>query len=76
MDADGQSLERAFNMFVLDPILKIANAVTISNQKILDADLDKLGLLLSDQEQGLEGKEFLNAVVQNVLPKPFIMKDP
>jgi len=65
---NGEPLERAFNMFVLDPILKIANAVTASNRKVLDAVLDKLGLQLSDQERGLEGNELLNAVMRNFLP--------
>ena len=67
-DADGEPLERAFNMFVLDPILKIANAVATSNRKVLDAILNKLGLHLSDQEQELEGNELLNAVMRNFLP--------
>ena len=67
-DASGEPLERAFNMLVMDPILKIVNAVTTSNQKVLDAILDKLGLQLSGQERGLEGNELLNAVMRKVLP--------
>lgn len=55
-------------MLVMDPILKIVNTVTTSNQKVLDAILDKLGLQLSGQERGLEGNELLNAVMRKVLP--------
>ena len=38
--ANGEPLEHGFNMFVLDPIL---NAVTTSNQKDLNAVLNKNG---------------------------------
>jgi elongation factor 2 len=66
-DASSEPLERVFNMFVLEPILKIVNAVTTSNRKVLDSVLDKLGLQLSDQERGLEGNELLNAVMRKFL---------
>ncbi|KIM39451.1 hypothetical protein M413DRAFT_446956 [Hebeloma cylindrosporum] len=69
MDADGQPLERAFNMLVLDPILNIVNEpVTTSDQKAVNMILKELGLHLSDQERGLEGKALLNAIMRNFLP--------
>ena len=68
MDANGELLERAVDMFVLDPILKIVNAVATPSQNVLDAVLDKTGLQLSDQGRGLEGNELLNAIMRNFLP--------
>jgi elongation factor 2 len=67
-DTNGKPLERAFNMFVLDPILKIVDAVTTSDQNFIDRVIVKLGLQLSDRERGLKGNEQLNAIMRNFLP--------
>jgi len=67
-DADGKPLERAFNMFVLDPILSIVDAVMTSNHKVLDEIIGRLGLQLSDRERKLNGSEFLNTIMRNFLP--------
>ena len=67
-DANGEPLERAVDIFVLDPILKIVKAVTTSNQNVLDAVLDKPGLQFSDQERGPEGNELFNAIVRYFFP--------
>ena len=65
MDTNGEPLERAVNMFVLDLILKIVNAAATSSQNVLDAVLDKPEIQLSDQERGLEGNEPLDAIMRN-----------
>ena len=66
-DANDEPLDCTFNMFILDPILKIVNAVTTSGQNVSDTVLGKLGLQLLDQEQGLEASELLNAIMLNFL---------
>ena len=67
-DENGKPLERAFNMFVLDPIYKIFDAVV--NQKLpsLFAMLEKLEIALSADEKELSGKEILKIVMRRFLP--------
>ncbi|PVZ98613.1 hypothetical protein BB558_005382 [Smittium angustum] len=67
-DADGKPLERAFNMFILDPIFKLFD--TIMNFKKDEAlnMLDKLEVVLKSDERDLEGKALLKVAMRKFLP--------
>jgi len=67
-DADGKALERAFNLFVLDPIFKIFDA-TMNNkkEKVFDM-LEKLQVELRSDEKDLEGKALLKVCMRKFLP--------
>lgn len=67
LDADGKPLERAFNMFVLDPIFKIFDAVLNAKGDILSM-LDKLSIKLTQDERELEGKALLKVIMRKFLP--------
>jgi elongation factor 2 len=67
-DADGKSLERAFNMFVLDPIFKIFDAVMNFKKDAVTTILDKLDVKLAPEERDLEGKALLKVVMRKFLP--------
>ncbi|QPG73939.1 Elongation factor 2 [Brettanomyces nanus] len=67
-DHKGNTLERSFNMFVLDPIFKLINA--IMNGKVENARLmiEKLGVQLKGDEKDLEGKPLMKVVMRKFLP--------
>ncbi|ORZ11975.1 elongation factor 2 [Absidia repens] len=67
-DADGNQLERAFNMFVLDPIFKIFDSVMNFKKEQTTTLLDKLGIVLKPEEKDLEGKPLLKVVMRKFLP--------
>ncbi|OLL25224.1 Elongation factor 2 [Neolecta irregularis DAH-3] len=67
-DADGKSLERAFNMFVLDPIFRIFSAVMNSKNDEIATLLEKLEISLKADERALEGKQLLKIVMRKFLP--------
>lgn len=67
-DTDGNKLERAFNMFVLDPIFKIFDAAMNSKKDALLTMIDKLDMKLAQDEEALEGKELLKVVMRKFLP--------
>ncbi|KAG0223240.1 Elongation factor 2 [Mortierella sp. GBA43] len=66
---DGKPLERAFNMFVLDPIFLLFDSImkTHDKEKVF-AMLDKLRISLSGEEKELEGKQLLKVVMKKFLP--------
>lgn len=67
-DAEGKTLERCFNMFVLDPIFKIfANVMDFKKEQVFTM-LDKLEIKLDQTERDLEGKKLLKAIMQKFLP--------
>ncbi|KAJ6537392.1 P-loop containing nucleoside triphosphate hydrolase protein [Mycena vulgaris] len=66
-DTDGKPLERAFNMFVLDPIFKIFDAV-MNTKDGIGPILEKLEIALDPPERSLEGKKLLKAIMQKFLP--------
>lgn len=68
VDADGKPLERAFNMFVLDPIFKIFDAVMNFKKDAIGPMLDKLDVKLAQDERDLEGKALLKVVMRKFLP--------
>ncbi|CAO3658249.1 unnamed protein product [Umbelopsis ramanniana] len=67
-DADDHPLERAFNMFVLDPIFKIFDAVMNFKKDELTKLLEKLEVKLTSEEKELEGKQLLKVVMRKFLP--------
>ncbi|KAJ7911380.1 eukaryotic translation elongation factor 2 [Mycena leptocephala] len=67
-DADGARLERSFNMFVLDPIFRIFEAVMGTEKEGIGGILEKLDITLTQTERSLEGKKLLKAVMQKFLP--------
>ena len=54
VDADGNHLERAFNMFVLDPIYRIFESIMNFKKDETKKLLEKLEIELSSEEQDLE----------------------
>ncbi|GBE77662.1 Elongation factor 2 [Sparassis crispa] len=67
-DADGKTLERAFNQFVLDPIFKIFDAVMNFKKDTIPTLLEKLDIKLAQDERDLEGKALLKVVMRKFLP--------
>ncbi|KAJ3102950.1 Elongation factor 2 [Phlyctochytrium planicorne] len=67
-DADGKQLERAFNMFVLDPIFKIFDAIMNYKKDQIPNILEKLNIILKPDEKEQEGKALLKTVMRNFLP--------
>ncbi|KAJ7919281.1 P-loop containing nucleoside triphosphate hydrolase protein [Mycena leptocephala] len=67
-DAEGKTLERCFNMFVLDPIFKIFDVVMDFKKDQIGPMLEKLDIKLDQTERDLEGKKLLKAIMQKFLP--------
>ncbi|BDD60856.1 Elongation factor 2 [Monascus purpureus] len=65
---DGKTLERSFNMFILDPIFRIFNAITHNKKEEIATVLEKLEITLPSSEKELEGKALLKAVMKKFLP--------
>lgn len=67
-DADGKPLERAFNMFVLDPIFRLFSAIMNFKKAEIPTLLDKLEINLKSEEKELDGKALLKVVMKKFLP--------
>lgn len=67
-DADGKPLERAFCMFILDPIYKIFDAVMNNKRDVINTMIEKLSIPLKQEEKDLEGKALLKTVMRKFLP--------
>ncbi|KAK9494276.1 P-loop containing nucleoside triphosphate hydrolase protein [Lipomyces doorenjongii] len=67
-DAKGKPLERAFNMFILDPIFRIFDAVMNYKKDQIPVLLEKLEISLKGDEKELEGKALLKVVMRKFLP--------
>ncbi|KAF9082403.1 Elongation factor 2, partial [Mortierella sp. AD031] len=67
-DADGKPLERAFNMFVLDPIFKLFDTTMNKKKDDIFPLLEKLEIVLKSDEKDLEGKQLLKTVMKKFLP--------
>lgn len=66
--SDGTTLERSFNMFVLEPIFRLFSAITNSKKDEISFLLKKLEITLKAEERDLEGKNLLKAVMKKFLP--------
>lgn len=64
--ADGG--ERAFNMFVLDPIFRLFDSIMNFKKDEVPGLLEKLDIKLATEERDLEGKPLLKAVMKKFLP--------
>ncbi|BGP54787.1 hypothetical protein JCM8202_003296 [Rhodotorula sphaerocarpa] len=67
-DADGNQLERGFNMFVLDPIFRIFDSVMNFKKDQIGPLLEKLEIALTSDERDLEGKALLKVIMRKFLP--------
>lgn len=67
-DADGKPLERAFNMFVLDPIYRLFDAIMNFKKDQIPTLLEKLNIQLKSEEKDLEGKQLMKVVMRKFLP--------
>jgi elongation factor 2 len=67
-DADGKSLDRAFNMFVLEPIYKLFDAIMNFKKDEIPKMLEKLDIQLKNEDKEKEGKALLKVVMQKFLP--------
>ncbi|PFX27708.1 Elongation factor 2 [Stylophora pistillata] len=64
----GEGYVRGFNMFVLDPIFKVFDAIMNFKKEETAKMLEKLNVKLSAEEKELEGKPLLKKVMQKWLP--------
>jgi len=67
-DAEGKTLERAFNMFVLDPIFRLFSSIMNFKKSEIPTLLEKLEINLKAEEKELEGKALLKVVMRKFLP--------
>ncbi|KAF8927986.1 P-loop containing nucleoside triphosphate hydrolase protein [Dissophora ornata] len=67
-DADGKPLERAFNMFVLDPIFRLFDTTMNKKKEDVLALLEKLSITLKTEEKEFEGKLLLKTIMKKFLP--------
>ena len=65
---EGKTLERAFSLFVLDPIYKIFDNVMNFKKEATVTMLEKLEIKLTEEEKDLEGKALLKVVMRKFLP--------
>ncbi|KAL7417407.1 P-loop containing nucleoside triphosphate hydrolase protein [Mrakia frigida] len=65
---DGTQLDRAFNMFILDPIYKIFALVNDFKKEAIWPMLEKLEVALTSDERDLEGKALLKVIMRKFLP--------
>jgi elongation factor 2 len=68
ISAEGEQLERGFNMFVLEPIFKIFDAVMNFKKDLIAPILEKLEVHLTSEEKDLEGKALLKTIMRKWLP--------
>lgn len=67
-DSDGNSFERAFNMFVLDPIFRLRDAIMDSDTEKIVSMLEKLYIPLSSDDRALERTALFKVVMCKFLP--------
>ena len=65
---EGQTLERAFNQFCLDPIFRLFDAIMNFKKDQIPTLLEKLEIKLASEESDLEGKQLLKVVMRKFLP--------
>ena len=63
IDAKGKQMKRAFVVFIMDPIIKMANAMMEGNLEVANKMWDTLGLKLASDEKNLTGKHLLKCVM-------------
>jgi elongation factor 2 len=66
--ADGKTIERAFCMFILDPIFKLFDAILNVKKEACAKMLEQLKIELKGDEKDLEGKPLMKVVMKKFLP--------
>ncbi|KAJ3272907.1 Elongation factor 2 [Terramyces sp. JEL0728] len=61
-------VERAFNLFVLDPIFRLFDAIMNVKKDVTETLLQKLEITLKPEERELEGKPLMKIVMKKFLP--------
>ncbi|KAJ1962834.1 translation elongation factor 2, partial [Dipsacomyces acuminosporus] len=67
-DTTGKKLDRGFNMFVLEPIYKLFDAIMNGRTAEALAMAEKLSVPLTAEDKSLEGTPLLKAVMRRFLP--------
>ncbi|KAJ6257031.1 hypothetical protein Dda_7915 [Drechslerella dactyloides] len=67
-DADGNQLDRAFNMFVLDPVFKMFDCIMKERHDEAFGMAEKLSLKLASDEKEQKGKALLKTIMRKFLP--------
>jgi len=67
-DENGKPLERAFNMFCLDPIYKLFDAIMNGKTDLTNTMVEKLAIPLKPEEKEQTGKALLKTVMRKFLP--------
>ncbi|KAI9337211.1 P-loop containing nucleoside triphosphate hydrolase protein [Obelidium mucronatum] len=67
-DAEGKPLERAFNMFILDPIYKLFDSIMNFKTDQTASLLEKLNIVLKSEDKDQTGKALLKTVMRTFLP--------
>jgi len=60
--------KRSFNMYVLDPIYKVFDAIMNYKKEMIDTLLEKLKIDLRPDDREKDGKQLLKVVMRNWLP--------
>ncbi|KAF9355797.1 Elongation factor 2 [Mortierella sp. NVP85] len=68
VDSEGNQLERAFNMYVLDPVFRIFDTTMKKSKEESLKLLEKIGITLNSEEKDFEGKLLLKTVMKKFLP--------
>jgi len=66
--SSSDGLERAFNLFVLDPIFKLFDAIMNVKKEQVTKMLTSLQIVLKPDEKELEGKPLMKVVMKKFLP--------
>jgi len=64
----GENYQRGFNLFVLDPIYKMFDAVMNFKKESYTKLIEKLNIKLTSEEKELEGKPLIKRIMQKWLP--------
>lgn len=62
-DEEGKPLKRAFNQFIMDPLMKLARSIMDGNKELMDKMLKSLEINIKADERELEGKHLLKLVM-------------
>jgi len=65
---DDENNKRSFNMYVLDPIFQVFDAIMGYKKEAIEKLLVKLNVVLKGDDKDLDGKKLLKTVMRNWLP--------
>ena len=71
--ANGQPIERSFNMFVLHPIYKLFDCVLNKTMDDVTILLEKVGVPLTPSEKELERRQLLKVAMKRFLPAEAVL---